>query len=260
MQIIAWDELLKRNKAEHQAVTLTIGVFDGLHPGHRQLLDIVRQRKPGIFSVVVTFRDNPAFLFTRNGYPGNINSFAQKVRNFQLNDVDILVCIDFSLEFSKMTGRDFLDSLSRKFEIRKIVVGRDFRFGSGGSTTAGDLPAFLPGCDVVVISPVVYQNITISSTIIREWIITGDFHKVNQLLFREYALDIRGVKKKGDDFILKRAVRQVIPEPGQYRVRFEPGKPSREGVIKIDDESLGFIEPGGIYRENIEEIIFIEKA
>ena len=260
MEILLWDDIGKEKLVTEKPVAATIGVFDGLHPGHQRLLAAVKERAPGIASLVITFTNNPVAVLHADSFSGDINSYHQKLKNFQLYGIDILVLIDFSVIFSKMSGKEFWNTLLKQFRIIRIVAGEDFNFGNKRDTNIRNLPYLVKNCEITVIRPVEDKGEVVSSTKIRQWIQQGEIKKANALLFQKYALDLQDSNQAGDNFILKMNLKQVIPESGIFRVVFHSGENWQEGTVEISEEMIRLSEFGSLHIADIQEIIFIEKA
>ena len=259
MRIIEWEKLISSRQPRPIRAAVTIGVFDGLHLGHRQLLDAILMHNTDTMAVVFTFRNNPVQVLQPEKFNGNITNYTQKVRNFQLYGVDVLVSIDFSLEFSKISGKDFLEVLSRRFDIQKLVIGQNFHFGAGGQVGVGDLPALLPASRIEVIKPVSYQGKRISSTWVRQLIKAGEFGQANELLYREYTVEVIRIEVEQDFLRLYPQPDQVLPGDGVYYVQLAVNGFRQSTLINIEKRIIRLQQLDMRYEKHIEQIIFIEK-
>jgi len=132
---IAWTNL--DHDLAQTPSALTIGVFDGLHRGHQEL--IRRVVEPNRTSVVVTFQRHPTEVLLHDSIPGFIMSIRQKRRTLEGLGVDVSVLVDFTESFRRLSGRDFLTRLTESFTIRRLVVGHDFRCGYRLDTDIDDI-------------------------------------------------------------------------------------------------------------------------
>ena len=161
MVVITWHDLIGDRPAIRGPVALTIGTFDGVHRGHREILrrlavcaDRGRSGR-GMHRVVLTFRQHPRSVLTRKA-PGTLTTLRQRRERFAALGVTHLVLIDFSAQFSRLSGREFVAALLRAMSLRKVVVGVDFRCGRGRDTDVDELQRLLAsaGVQVIVVPPV----------------------------------------------------------------------------------------------------------
>ncbi len=180
-------------------VCLAIGVFDGVHLGHQQVIrqTIADARQHDALALVVTFDRHPASVVAPDRVPPLIYSSAQKLRNIESFGTDALLDIHFDRHFSQQTGEEFIRSLARSFgRIHSICVGADFVFGhqrSGNVALLKTLGSEL-GFAVHGLAAVALDNQTVSSTRIREVVRAGDFDTASQMLGRPYAISGRVVE------------------------------------------------------------------
>lgn len=174
-------------------VCLAIGVFDGVHLGHQQIIrqTIADARQHDALAVVLTFDRHPSAVVAPDRVPPLIYAPSQKLRAIEALGADALLIIRFDKEFSEQTGEAFIRSLSRDLgRLQSICVGADFVFGHKRSgnvallkTLGGEL-----GFAVHGIAAVALDGQVVSSTRIREAIRAGDFDTASQMLGRAYSL------------------------------------------------------------------------
>jgi len=177
----------------NRKVCLAIGVFDGVHLGHQQ---IIRQtlsdaRQHGGLALVVTFDRHPAVIVAPAHIPPLIYSTPQKFRAIESLGTDALLLIRFDEAFSRQTGEEFIRQLARDMgHIQSICVGADFVFGhrrSGNVALLRQLGAEL-NFNVHGIAAIALDGQVVSSTRIREAIRTGNFDAASQMLGRAYSI------------------------------------------------------------------------
>lgn len=255
-----------RLKADHSLrdipCAITIGVFDGIHRGHEQLLSEVISVE-GRESIVLAFHENPKIVLGKLDRTSRLVTNRQKVQILSEYGIDHLVLIDFSSDFSKLQGEDFIESLVSLFNVEKLVVGRNFRCGKDASFTAADIHDFLSksSIEVVILDQVMEKSVEISSTLIRNLISEGDLHEVEGLLGRKYSLDLTGVPvHHGIDttVIETQDINQLLPPPGAYDVIMSlcDGH-SIPLVMNNDGNRLLFPHIGQCLPEQIERIDFV---
>ncbi|MDR0663185.1 MAG: FAD synthetase family protein [Spirochaetaceae bacterium] len=181
--IVKWDDLM-RGEAWTEGSAVTIGVFDGVHRGHRALLD--RITASPYRSVVVTFSVSPRQFFHQGSYSGDIVSLDRKLELFDETGIETCVLIDFSETFSRMTGGSFIGKLSRAVNMRYIVVGADFHCGYRNDTDAAAIKrlARASGIEAEVALPVMEGGLPVSSSRIRHALAMGEYGLAAALLGR----------------------------------------------------------------------------
>lgn len=110
----------------------TIGNFDGVHIGHRTILDQVKEKASGLGlpSVVMVFEPQPREFFQGEEAPPRLMSFRQKFEALTAAGIDYVLCLHFNARFRRLTSQEFIDSvLVNGLGVRHLVVGDDFRFG-----------------------------------------------------------------------------------------------------------------------------------
>lgn len=174
-------------------VCVAIGVFDGVHLGHQQ---IIRQtgadaRGHDAVALVVTFDKHPNAIVAPDKTPPQIFSRSQKMRAIESLGVDALLEIPFDKNFSEKSGETFIRKLARDLgKIHSICVGADFVFGhkrSGNVAMLKNLGVEL-NFQVHGMAELALDGHTVSSTRIREAVRAGNFDAASQMLGRPYAI------------------------------------------------------------------------
>ncbi|MEY4917980.1 MAG: hypothetical protein RL616_1893 [Verrucomicrobiota bacterium] len=174
-------------------VCLAIGVFDGVHLGHQQIIrqTIADARQHDAVAVVITFDQHPNAIVAPDKVPPQIFSRPQKLRAIELLGADALLEIPFDKSFSEKSGEVFIRELARDFgKIFSICVGADFVFGrkrSGNVALLKMLGAEI-GFQVHGQAAVALDGETVSSTRIREAVRTGNLDAASQMLGRPYTI------------------------------------------------------------------------
>jgi riboflavin kinase/FMN adenylyltransferase len=177
----------------NRKVCLAIGVFDGVHLGHQQIIrqTIADARQHGGLALVVTFDQHPSTIVAPEKVPPLIYSQSQKLRTIEALGADALLMLRFDRAFSEQTGEAFIRQLARDLgRVQSICVGADFVFGHQRSgnvallqTLGGELNFTVHG-----IAAVSLDGQIVSSTRIREALRAGDFDGAGQMLGRAYSL------------------------------------------------------------------------
>jgi riboflavin kinase / FMN adenylyltransferase len=248
--VLSWADLLSKPSPFRQPVRLAIGVFDGLHIGHRRLIECILGGPAGSIPLVLTFRAPPAALSGSWSFPGLILTHEQKLERFAAMGVPAAVVIDFSEELSNLSGSDFIALLVKRLAIEKIVVGYNFRFGKGRSAGTDDLKEMLfdTGTEVQITEPVLWGGSRVSSSRIRKTIKDAEFSEAKAMLSAAHCLDLRGLEAGdgGDGFlrIERPAVAQVLPKPGRYPVRCIGEGAEGPGVLTVGTDHLDIAAAG----------------
>jgi len=210
-------------------VSLAIGMFDGVHLGHQQLLRhaVADAEQHEGWAVDITFDRHPNSVIAPDRVPPLIYSGSQKLRAIASLGVDATVVIPFTHEFSSLPADVFIRSLTQQLApVLSICVGDSFTFGhkrSGNVATLQRLGSEL-GFIVHGIAAVSLDGEVVSSTRIRETIRAGEKDRASQMLGREYA--VCGEVVRGDELGRKLGFPttnldvngRVVPPNGVYAV------------------------------------------
>lgn len=192
--------------AQKRKTAVTIGVFDGVHVGHRKLLEssIKCAQSMNGKSVVVTFAGHPEKHLKKETDIKLIKSTTARIKSIKSHGIDMLLLLDFS-GVSAMTADEFINEvLVKKLNAGCVSEGRDFRFGKGGFGNITLLKKYGKklGFGVHVVPDVKIGNIRVSSTHIREALKKGDIKKVEKMLGRQYSITgrVEHGRRVGFDF------------------------------------------------------------
>lgn len=176
-------------------VALTIGNFDGVHRGHKAMLDDIskykREHDDVEKTVVVTFEPHPSEILGQKKVC-RLTSSAQKIDYLQHNGIDQIIVMPFNEEFSKISADEFLDQvLLENLNIAYIAIGHNFYYGHNREGTPGKLLDWAQKnkFKASIVNGVESDGGTISSTRIRELIQNGQMVMAGRLLGRDYALE-----------------------------------------------------------------------
>ncbi|KIA98284.1 riboflavin biosynthesis protein RibF [Flavobacterium sp. KMS] len=180
---------------------LTLGTFDGVHIGHKKILEKITQNtQDGKYeSLVLTFFPHPRMVLQEKSEIKLLNTIAEKTKLLENTGIENLVIHPFNESFSRLTAEDFVSSiLVNQFHIQKIIIGHDHRFGRNRTADINDLIAFGEqyGFEVEQISAQEIKDVSVSSTKIRKALTDGDMNLANEYLGYDYFLTGTVVKGK----------------------------------------------------------------
>jgi riboflavin kinase/FMN adenylyltransferase len=183
---------VERIPASSRSRVVAIGVFDGLHIGHQQLIAETRAlaKARGARSTVLTFEPMPREYLSPENPPARLTSFRERYELIRATGVDELCCLRFG-SVQQLGSEEFIDSLIvGRLMASAVIVGDDFRFGAGRQGTVEDLiEASRPrDFDVREIAPVVSHGVRVSSTGVRQALADGDLTLARQMLGRDYSM------------------------------------------------------------------------
>jgi riboflavin kinase/FMN adenylyltransferase len=194
---------------------------------------------------VVTFIQNPKRLLSPGSYHGDIFSLKQKLEVFESLGISRTVLIDFSGNFSKLTGREFIRLLKRRCRIEYVALGVNFRCGYRLDTGPEAIRSLMNEDGVVtdLVPPVMDGGRPVSSSRIRAAISAGDLSAAAALLDRPVRIDLSDipVRAVGEDFSYDAvSAYRVLPPRGRYRALVY-GPEGGEGIktgISIRDGAI----------------------
>jgi riboflavin kinase/FMN adenylyltransferase len=179
----------------------TIGNFDGVHLGHRRILETVvaRARESRRPSVAITFEPHPRSVLRPDRAPRRLQTLHQKEEAIEAIGVENLLVIPFTRDFSLIEPEEFVRSvLGVRLAVSEIYLGSHFAFGRGKRGDITLLKRMGPECDFVAssVEEVFFEGEPVSSTRIRDAIGRGDVLRANAMLGPEYEID--GLVARGD--------------------------------------------------------------
>jgi len=186
MQVIDWARFLESGLPLGEKLSsMTVGVFDGVHRGHRLLIERVVSHNADYAPVVITFRQNHKTEET-----GSLQTFHQKIEVLESLGVKITLAINFTEAFKRMSGIEFLEILLKHGNIGFFAVGSSFRCGFQLDTDAAAIQNFFAdrGIPAEIIPEVMEDGLPISSSRIRSAIAGGDLSLAEKMLGRSLSM------------------------------------------------------------------------
>ncbi len=226
---------------------VTSGTFDGVHLGHQKILKRLTEtaQSSGGEAVVLTFWPHPRMVVSNDSQDLKLlSTLDEKIELLAQNGVNHLVVIPFTREFSELSSEEFISQiLVEKIGTKKLIIGYDHRFGrnrEGGFEYLKD-NAHRYGFEIEEITKQEIDNLTISSTKIRQSLVSGATHVANELLGRPYSFT--GLVAKGRQ--LGRTIGfptanvqvpesfKLIPANGVYAVKISVRGQYHFGIMNI---------------------------
>ena len=225
---------------------LTLGTFDGVHIGHRKILERITQNtENGEYeSLVLTFFPHPRMVLQGDSDVKLLNTLSEKITLLENIGIQNLVIHPFDEAFSRLTAEEFVKTvLVDQFHIQKIIIGHDHRFGRNRTANIDDLIAFGKqyGFEVEQISVQEIDAVSISSTKIRKALLEGNMALANEFLGYNYFISgtiLKG-KQLGRTIGFPTANLQIdekfklIPRNGVYVVKSTINQKTVFGMMNI---------------------------
>lgn len=213
-----------------RGTVVTVGTFDGIHCGHKSLIEILLQisYKTNLMHVIVTFEPHPRRVLGNKDEVKLITTLQEKLDVFRLYGIENVLIINFTEEFSKLSYEEFIkEYIVKKLNVKYFLIGHDHKFGKdreGDEAKLTDL-AKENNFSVIAVPPTVVDDEPISSSLIRKFLNEGNIESANAYLGRRFKLEGEVVEgsKRGRELgfptiNLKVAEEKIIPGNGVYAV------------------------------------------
>lgn len=197
---------LEEVPSDDRSGIVTVGTFDGVHLGHRKIIEELTERAKSLQgrSIVVTFDPHPQSVLLRTGSTVQIlTTVEERAIELERLGVDILVVLEFTAEFAAIEWKEFADSLLASLAMAHLVVGHDHAFGRKREGTVEKLEEYgartgegVSSFGVSRVPPYILNEETVSSSKIRRALAAGDIAKATEFLGRPYSLE--GSVVRGD--------------------------------------------------------------
>lgn len=237
MKVFTWKDILSSFNSGVQipffcdkATGISTGSFDGVHKGHRGLLNalVEKSKENNFIPGVVTFSRPLSSLKNSKEYSGDISTLSQRLFLFKQLGIDFVIVVDFDDFFSRISGTDFFNILVKACNLSLIAEGVDFRCGYKGSADIEVIKSFAleNNLQTVFVNPFYYTNEEnkierISSSLIRQMILNGFLNDAAELLERKYELDLCSSE-----------ITQVLPPDGIYFCKDENDSEMKVKIIQ----------------------------
>lgn len=262
----------------------TVGFFDGLHAGHRFLIEELKAiaNEQHLLSVVVTFAVHPRKVLNSEFKPELLTTLSEKLIQLSTTGIDACIVLDFSCQMARLSAYDFLKTiLQEKFNVHTLLVGHDHRFGHNRADGFPEYKQYGDALGMNVLKCTRFNTDIdkhISSSEIRNALKTGTIELANRLLTYEYSIQGKVIEgfKNGRQIGFPTAnielfdTEKIVPANGVYAVRVNWNGQQFKGMLNIGhrptlDNGLNIsIEvhildfSADIYHQNL-EVSFIRK-
>ena len=226
------------NQINHQLpkLALTIGNFDGVHLAHQKIIEKTQEiaQKNNLSSALLSFEPHPILFLNKNKSDFNhdfrITNLANKINLLKKYNLDYIIILPFNNNLSSIKANNFIeDILINKFNVKSLIIGYDFTFGKGREGNFKTLENY--NFDLHEINPIKifdknHNEITISSSLARQYLKNGEIKSLNQILGHNFAIDgivVEGKKIAGElgfkTANINHKINLIKPKFGVYKTR-----------------------------------------
>lgn len=229
-----------------QPSVVTIGTFDGVHLGHEKIVKRLCKYSDSknLTSLILTFFPHPRMVLNKEETLKLLNTIEEKKQRLEILGIDALVIEPFTLEFANLSAKDYVKNiLVDKLNAKHIIIGYDHRFGKNRSANINDLITYgnKYGFTVEEISVKDVEDVSVSSTKIRQALHNGEIEKANKYLGYNYSLRGVVIKGKGIGKSLEYPTANIqidselklIPKNGVYIVKSSDNEKLLWGMMNI---------------------------
>ena len=235
------------NAISYAPCAATVGIFDGVHAGHRFLIEELKTlaHEQQLESVVITFAEHPRKVLHNDFKPVLLDTLSEKLIQLESTGIDTCIVLDFSAEMANLSAYEFIKTvLAEKFKVRTLIVGHDHRFGHNRTDGFDEYKKYGESLGITVIQATQYftaSHAHISSSEVRVALQRGEIDIANQLLTYPYSFQGKVI----DGFRLGRKIGfptanlkpenqdKLIPGFGVYAVRVHWNEQTYKGMMNI---------------------------
>lgn len=254
----------KTDIAIKQPTAVTIGTFDGVHIGHRKIIErlIESAKSQNLESCILTFFPHPRMILQPDIDLKLIHTISERIQILKSTGIDNLIVYPFTKQFSRLHAQEYIeDILVKKLNAKRVIIGYDHHFGQNRTADIQDLRTFGERFNFGVeeISKQDIENVSVSSTKVRNALHHGDLERANRYLGSNFFLTGKVVKGRqlgkelgyptANLFIKEKY--KLIPKKGVYVVKSEIADKIFYGMM-----SIGTNPTFGIMNQTIETYFF----
>lgn len=186
-------KVIKEHPQALSPTVATIGFFDGVHLGHRFLIDQVKvaAAQSGWCSSIITFPVHPRQVIQSEFQPQLLSSPEEKIELLASTGVDNCILLPFTRKLSMLTAREFMQLLYHQYQVRMLVIGYDHRFGHNRTETFEDYCRYGEELGIHIMQATAYtqEQDKVSSSAIRRALLSGDVSTAKKYLGYHYFLE-----------------------------------------------------------------------
>ncbi|MCK4843773.1 MAG: bifunctional riboflavin kinase/FAD synthetase, partial [Dehalococcoidia bacterium] len=217
---------------------LTIGVFDGVHAGHRYLLETLQQQaaEKNLLSGVVTFNPHPQSVLHPHNQLLWLSDPEDRVKSLQKLGINLVAVLTFTPKVAQLSAQEFMSLVKKHLRMRSIMVGPDFTLGRGQEGNIHLLRALGREMkfSVEVIPPYTINGEVVSSTLIRQALAQGDMGKVRRLMGHYFQIGGKVIASDRRGRILGFPTANLDIKPQQAL----PGNGIYATITQVDDKQF----------------------
>lgn len=237
---------IEKGNRQIQPCVATIGFFDGVHCGHRFLIEQVKQiaRQESLKSALITFPVHPRKVMQKDYQPELLSTPEEKLELLSATGVDYCHILEFTKDLSRLSAREFMKQvLQDRLKVHSLIIGYDHRFGHNREEGFEDYCRYGKelGMEIIRARACTTEGVNVSSSVVRQLLRTGQVDKAARCLGYEYALEGRVVDghKVGRTLGFPTANLKIenpdklIPADGVYAVKVMVGGKEYMGMLDI---------------------------
>ncbi len=183
------------SNVSQKGTLFAIGIFDGVHIGHRFLVKKLKQDAKTTHSLsgIITFDPHPQSVLMPGSPRPFLSQLGNRIEDLKVLGVDVIAVLSFTLTLSRLSAREFTNFMVKNLQMRGIIIGPDFALGQNHEGTATILQSLgqQMNFSVKVVPPYTLDGEVISSTLVRQALTSGNMIKVAKLLGRRFILHAR---------------------------------------------------------------------
>lgn len=210
-------------KSVHKQATpcvIALGYFDGVHLGHQQVIKEAREEANvrGLPLALMSFRPHPINVLSggKRVVP-HITTLCQKQEILENIGVDLFYLVDFTTEFATLSSKQFVQDYLLNLGVVHAVAGFDFSYGAKGAAQLHHIPEEADGyITVTEVACIHYKNEKISSTAIRQRLLSAKVHEIHYFLGENYT-----VKANWNGHQFQQIEKTILPASGIYEVELD---------------------------------------
>ena len=179
--------------------TATIGFFDGVHAGHRFLLEQLKEQAGAhqLPSMAITFSQYPQNVLEKGFRQKLLSTLDERLERLSLSGIDYCLLLDFTPALSQLSAKEFIrEKLKKEWLVKLLLIGYDHRFGKNREESFGDYVRYGKECGMEIIHALELPDIQVSSTLIRNCLWDKNLKEANRML--SYCYSLKGKVIEGD--------------------------------------------------------------